>query len=386
MPSPDLMPRRSPHVFALLAALALAASLCGPAHAQRLHYSHRPDPAAGAIVYRNGCIACHGETGKGADEHFTLFQRPDSFPDFTACDQTTPEPDSNWKAVIERGGPYRGFSQIMPAFAHSLTERQIDDVIAYLRTFCTNASYPRGELNLPRAIATEKAFPENEVVITNAANASGGPSWVTDVIREYSWAGRNQIEVDVPINYQDPDHQWDVGVGDVTFGYKRELWYSLDKGSILSAQAGFLLPTGDKYRGYGAGTATFEPFLAFDQLFRSNTFVQLQMGGEVPFNTQYTPRSVFGRAALGQSWGQDHLLGRLYSPMIEFLSSRDFTPDAKVDWDILPQMQVTVSQRQHIRADVGYRKPITDTAGRTSQWEFYLLWDVADGHLWSGWR
>ena len=73
--------------------------------------------------------------------------------------------------MIEHGGPSRGFSQIMPVFGKLLTSEEIDDVIAYLRGFCTNQHWARGELNLPRALVTEKAFPEDEVVISSAVNA-----------------------------------------------------------------------------------------------------------------------------------------------------------------------------------------------------------------------
>ena len=58
-------------------------------------------------------------------------------------------------------------------FKDLLSNDQIDDAVAYLRTFCSNPHWPRGELNLPRAIVTEKAFPEDEVVWSTAVNASG---------------------------------------------------------------------------------------------------------------------------------------------------------------------------------------------------------------------
>jgi hypothetical protein len=81
-------------------------------------------------------------------------------------------------AVIVHGGPSRGLSQIMPAFGDPLTDGQMNDVIAYMRGFCKNVHrYPLGELNLPRALVTEKAFPENEIVVSTAANASGAPAW-----------------------------------------------------------------------------------------------------------------------------------------------------------------------------------------------------------------
>jgi hypothetical protein len=49
-------------------------------------------------------------------------------------------------------------------------------------------------------------------------------------------------------------------------------------------------------------------------------------------------------------------------------------------------MQVTISKRQHIRADLGYRAPFTDTVGRHGQLDFYILWDWGDGKLWEGWK
>src|SRR5215831_8933918 len=85
-----------------------------PAFSQTLRYPRKPDADHGAMLYREGCVACHGATGAGAPETSTEFRRPDTFPDFTRCDQTTPEPNMQWKAIIVGGGPARGFSEIMP--------------------------------------------------------------------------------------------------------------------------------------------------------------------------------------------------------------------------------------------------------------------------------
>ena len=358
------------------------------APAQRLRYTKAANVENGEKVYKGGCIACHGAEGKGAPMSSTVFLRPDTFPDFTDCAGTTPEPDGNWKAAIVHGGPSRGLSQIMPAFGDLLTDDQINDVIAYMRGFCRNVHhYPLGELNLPRALVTEKAFPENEIVVSTAASASGAPAWTTDVIDERTIIdARTQLETDIPVNYADQNHNWTSGVGDITLGVKRELFSSLRTGSILSVQGGFLLPTGDPGRGFGAGTTQFEPFAAFDQLFRENTFVQTELGADLPFDTSVAPRNMFWRATVGQAISQDRMLGRLWSPMVEFLASRNFAPGEKTNWDVLPEMQVTVSRRQHVRVGVGVREPFTNTSGRTPQVLFYLLWDRADGKLWNGWR
>src|SRR5437764_3868566 len=347
------------------------------------------DVKNGERIYKSGCIACHGATGQGAPETLTEFKRPDTFPDFTRCDQTTPEPNSAWKDVIAHGGPARGFSQIMPAFGELLASDQIDDVIAYLRTLCRNTHWARGELNLPRALITEKAFPEDEEVISTAINTHGAPGNTTDIIHEQRFGLHNQIEVDVPIEFQDQSnaqsHTWYGGVGDATLGIKREMFSSLRTGSILSLFGGVIVPSGSRSRGFGTGTTTFETFAAFDQLFPTNTFVQLQAGVDLPRHTDIAPQTVFWRAALGQSFAADHGLGRLWSPMVEFVADRDLVDGAKTNWNVVPQMQVTISRRQHIRANLGFNQPFTNTRGRQNQVVFYLLWDWADGKLLKGW-
>ena len=353
---------------------------------QTLKYAKPPDAKKGEVIYRNGCIACHGSTGKGAPQTSIEFVLPDTFPDFTRCDQTTAETNLAYKDVVVHGGPARGLSQIMPAFGDLLTSEQIDDVIAYMREFCTDKRWPRGELNLPRALVTEKAYPEDEVVISTAMNVTGSPGLTTDIIHEQRFGINNQIEIDVPINSQDQNHAWNSGLGDITFAVKRVMFSSLRTGSILALQGGVLAPTGNNQRGFGNGTTTFEPFAAFDQFFPTNTFLQFQLGADLPHRTDIAPQSLFWRAAIGQTLAGDHRLGRLWSPMVEFLAVRDLKDGAKTNWDVLPEMQVTISARQHVRFDLGVRNPVTNTAGRDKQLVFYLLWDWADGKLWEGWK
>jgi mono/diheme cytochrome c family protein len=361
--------------------LFLSGVLC----AQYLTHSFKSDAKNGKRIYNSACVSCHGSDGRGAPTATRAFPLPDTFPDFTRCDQTTAEVDAAYKAMIVHGGPTRGFSQIMPSFGEALGSQDIDDVIAYLRQFCPNKNWPRGELNLPRALVTEKAYPEDELVVSTAVNVQGMPGNETHIIHEQRFGVKNQIEVDVPITFQDQNHVWYGGVGDTTLGVKRVMFSNLQTGSILSLQGGFLLPSGNRARGFGSGTATFEPFASFDQLFRTDTSIQLQLGAELPFHTAIAPQAVFFNSAIGQSFAADHGLGRLWTPMFELLANRDLVDAAKTDWDVLPQIQVTISKRQHIRGDIGLRIPATNTAGRPKQLMFYLLWDWQDGKLTKGW-
>jgi mono/diheme cytochrome c family protein len=338
----------------------------------------------GQEIWQAACVACHGADGRGMPQSISAFQKPDSFPDFTRCDQTTAETDTQYKATITYGGPHNGFSQIMPAFGEALTQQQIDQVIKYLRGFCRQKGWPRGELNLPLALVTEKAYPEDEVVLLSSVNSDGSGA-STHVIYEQRFGKKNQIEVDVPFEFAKEHSTWYGGVGDATLGVKRVLFSNLDWGSILGLFGGVNVPTGNKTRGFGSGVTTFEMFTSYDQLFRTNTFIETQFGALLPHNTAVAPQSIFFSSAIGQMIAPQHGLGRLWSPMMEFVSTHDLVDSAKTDWDVIPQMQVTLSRRQHVRANVGVRVPFTNTAGRSTAVMFYVLWDWQDGKLAEGW-
>jgi hypothetical protein len=261
----------------------------------------------------------------------------------------------------------------------------MDMVIQYLRGFCRESGWPRGELNLPRAMVTEKAYPEDEVILTTTVNAQGAPAVGNEVEYEQRFGKKNQIDVSVPVDFVDQNHVWYGGFGDSVLGLKREIFSSLRSGSIFTVQGEGIFPAGNVAHGLGSGVTTFETFAAYDQLLPANTFLQFQAGSDLPTDTAKAPRDAFWRSVVGKSFSQSEGLGRLWSPMMEMLADRDFATGARTDWDILPQLQVTLSKRQHVRADIGVRLPVTNTAGRSMQVMFYLLWDWQDGKLTEGW-
>src|SRR3989454_10591071 len=153
---------RSPFFYIPLMMLSIPAYLFAQTNELKLD--------TGEEIYKAACIGCHGPNGKGQPETTLGFEKPPQFPDFSDCNGTTRERVSDWKATIHEGGPGRGFSEIMPSFAEALTLDQIDKVAKYLRTLCAEPVWPHGELNLPRALVTEKAFPEDEAVWTTGIN------------------------------------------------------------------------------------------------------------------------------------------------------------------------------------------------------------------------
>jgi hypothetical protein len=79
-------------------------------------------------------------------------------------------------------------------------------------------------------------------------------------------------------------------------------------------------------------------------------------------------------------------MGRAWTPMVEVLAARELESGATTAWDLVPQVQVTLSKRQHIMANFGVRFPVTDSGARTTEVLFYVLWDWFDGGLFDGWK
>jgi len=245
----------------------------------------------GESIYRGGCAGCHGPDGKGAPDTTVGFEKPETFPDFADCRSTTPERDVDWRATIHEGGHGRGFSRIMPSFAEELTAAQIDAVIKYLRGFCRDPAWPRGELNLPRPLNTEKAFPEDETVITTAVGAHTAPDVTHELVYEHRFGVRNQLEIAVPFaSLHDASGALLRGVGDIGVGLKRVLFASAS--SIVSAQGEVIFPTGSRSDGLGTGVTVFEAFASYGQMLPANMFLQVQAGTEQPSSTTDVSRAV----------------------------------------------------------------------------------------------
>jgi mono/diheme cytochrome c family protein len=344
-----------------------------------------PTPLSGEALYQAGCAGCHGPNGEGAPPSSTMFERPATFPDFTDCAGTTPELDVDWKATITDGGHGRGFSRIMPSFAEQLTSDQVDAIIRYLRGQCRSDRYPRGELNLPRPLRTEKAFPESEAIETFGVTSAQARDIDTEFSYEYRLSARNQIELAIPYaSLHDSSGTRVGGIGDVALGLKRVLF--ANRNSNVSGFGEIALPTGNSDKGLGSGVTTFSFHAMAGQLLPRNAFLQAQVGTDQPVDTGIAPRTLFWRVNAGKSFRQENGLGRLWSPMFEVVSDRDFAEEAVAEVDVVPQFQVTLNRRQHVRVNFGLQIPASHREGRSKQFVFYLLWDWFDGGFLEGWR
>lgn len=346
----------------------------------------------GRQLFVAACANCHGTDGRGAPRSHVGFDIP--LPDFTDCNYSSRENAQDWFAIVHEGGKVRSFSTRMPAFGSALTPEQIERVVAYVRSLCADGAWPRGELNLPRAHLTEKAFPEDESVFTSATSGGGerGSRLTTFAyIHEKRFGARTQIELRAPLlvgHVEGESAQSSVkgALGDVSIALKRVLTHNVSTtgAHILSGGLELALPTGKRALGTGAGTPIAEPFFLFGQTLGGDAFWQLQGAVEIPFDSRKEPKEALVRAVLGRSF-QPAAYGRTFTPMIEFESVRELRRGAVQEWSWLPQMQVSLSKRQHISASVGARLPFDRRINGRAEFLAYLLWDWFDGGLRDGW-
>ena len=87
------------------------------------------DIANGSSVYKRYCRGCHGKDGRGGAHTFMPHIH-----NLTRKGYIDLLPDEHLAKVIREGGEANGMSSYMPAWAGTLTQAQIDDVIAFIRT------------------------------------------------------------------------------------------------------------------------------------------------------------------------------------------------------------------------------------------------------------
>jgi hypothetical protein len=349
-----------------------------------------PADATGEQIFVAACATCHAMDGKGSPSAVVGFDLPlpngHTFPDFTDCATNTVEPLGDWMAVAHRGGPVRALDRRMPAFGDALSEEQIERAVKYLWTFCEDPAWPRGDLNLPRAFFTEKAFPENETVWTTGVTTSGAKGVTNQIVYEHRIGSRSQYEVTVPFGAQqtEPGGAWNRGLGDVELALRRTLYASLDRGSIFAAGGAVTLPTGKEELGLGNGFTIVEPFAMWGQMLGPSAFVQTHIGYEIASDRTRGQNEGFVRTAFGYTVAQDRGFGRAWTPMLEVLAAK---PERGVtEWDLVPQMQVSMSKLQHVLFSVGVRVPMNERDERKPQMLAYFLWDWFDGGLFEFWK
>ena len=90
------------------------------------------DAREGRTLYRHYCLNCHGQEGNGNGFNaYNLDPRPRSLADSTFQAQHS---DADLLVAIRSGGGAVGLSTGMPPWGRTLNERQILNLVEYLRT------------------------------------------------------------------------------------------------------------------------------------------------------------------------------------------------------------------------------------------------------------
>jgi mono/diheme cytochrome c family protein len=88
------------------------------------------DARHGEAIFQQYCQGCHGPDGRGGGKGFMPHVGP-----LARKDYIEHLPDEYLAEVIAEGGPVAGKSGFMPAWKSTLSNQDIADVIAYIRTF-----------------------------------------------------------------------------------------------------------------------------------------------------------------------------------------------------------------------------------------------------------
>jgi hypothetical protein len=343
-------------------------------------------PPNGRAIFLANCATCHGEDGRGmrtpAEVGFDL-----PMPNFTDCSFATREADADWSSTIHKGGPRRAFPRIMPAFEDALSDDDIDAVIGYLRTFCTDPRWVRGEFNFALGLFTEKAFPEDEVSWTTAIDTRSPNNIESQFVFEKRFGPTDQLEVTLPFARIDggPGLGKNFGIGDVGVAWKQNIVADVDAGTIFSLLGEFVLPTGSEHKGLGTGSTAFETHALVGQALPDDFVFQGQVFASFPFHKSLTQEAGIN-LNIQKTFATDDGYGRAFTPALELLGRQELASGAKTEWDLVPQMQVSLSTRQHVLVSAGYRIPVTATSGRSGQFVFYFIWDWYDAPLFEAWH
>lgn len=94
----------------------------------------------GRVLYRHYCLNCHGDTGKGDGFNaYNLDPHPQSLADSTFQAKHS---DADLATAIHSGGAAVGLSNGMPPWGRSLNDRQIHNLVAYIRTLAEKTQTP----------------------------------------------------------------------------------------------------------------------------------------------------------------------------------------------------------------------------------------------------
>lgn len=94
------------------------------------------DAASPPEKFKTICASCHGEKGKGDGPAAKPLEAMVKVRDFTKCDYMSKRTDAQLTNVIKNGGPSEKLNPLMAAFGPQLTDKEIKEIVAYIRSLC----------------------------------------------------------------------------------------------------------------------------------------------------------------------------------------------------------------------------------------------------------
>lgn len=309
----------------------------------------------GGTLYRAWCTKCHGADGRGTPAPTTRLEVPPA--DLKGCKGSTAETEDRWVAIVTRGGAAFGLSLDMPAYGEAGTAEEIRAVVRYARSLCGESGWPPGELNFPRAFLVEKAYPEDEVVLTDRARGQ-------ELIYEHRLGKRLQFEGSARTALDGAPR----ALGGVTGALKYNAWYSLERRALASVGLEATPPLGRQ------DLWEIEPFVAFGARPAAALVVQGEIVGTWEETEGFTAFSY--RLGLGRDI-------RRVAPMLE----ADWTVPTQGEHTLsfYPQMWVQLSRLGHVAASLGAELPAVGPEPRHPRLIASVLWDFGDAPLLRGW-
>jgi hypothetical protein len=332
----------------------------------------QPVPTTIPEMWNEWCARCHALDGSGKVNEPTVTVEP---LDFTECKVATAEPDADWELAIAKGGPAVGLSSQMPAFGDTLTPEQVHEFVEHMRGFCQERGWPHGNMNFPRPIFTEKAFPENEFLllpfITHRKAESEPDESRTDVdfvaLYERRFGRRAMWEAAVPLSRHNTGGTPRRGIGDVELALKYVLGADAERMRIVSAGVEVALPTGSEVRGLGSGTVVFEPFLAAGTIWR-DVYLQAQTKVELPADVDKADRA---------------FVYNLYAGRDTSIAPTTWTLGLEINGEndevaLTPQVRKGLTKTGALGAAFGVRLPINERHEQGTRVVGYLLWEYLE--------
>ena len=311
------------------------------------------DPARGRVVFQQSCFLCHGSDAKGTG--YLADSLPVQPANLTSCRITSEDPVEMIEGVVRHGGAWAGLSPAMPAWEGTLSDQQIADVASYVKTLCADSDWVPGELNLPRPLITEKAFPEQEAILGARFGRNGQK--VTELFAdlEYRLHGRTAIEVVPRYLWMRGTGGSESGIGDTSIAVRHVVAWNPVQLWLATIGLEVSLPTGSKSRGLGTGEVVFEPFVRAGWDWHQ-VVLQTSLALVLPTETSNMNAAFAYDIAIGRYFQPDPRLQ--ITPMVEFNSETRMTGAAKGDTRSAVAPEIRVKWLQWSAA-VGVQVPIT---------------------------